>query len=128
MAYSGTTAGTTLANPPRCIAGPALYGNIGTSVLTTAPAAPNAQGGNVWFYCSTNKTTDITADGFFDDGFYLGMRPGDLVIATQFTSAGSTVIMSMHPVATVNSTAGTASLQSTSNAAYYLSTTRASSI
>lgn len=128
MAYSGSTASSSLANPPRCIAGPALYGHQGSSGLTTAPDSPNTQGGNLWSYVSTNLTTDVTADGFFSDGARLGMKPGDLVTCVHFSSAGSTVHFSIHVVATVNSTAGTASLQSTSNAAYYVASTRASSI
>ena len=128
MAYSGTTAATTLRNPPRLVAGGALYGQPASSGLSTAPDSPNTQGGQIWMYVSTNLTTDVTADGFFSDGAKLGMRPGDWVMVTSFSSAGSTVHGSLHIVATVNSTAGTASLQSTATTAYYLSTTRASSI
>ena len=128
MAYSGTTAASSLRNPPRLLNGGGLYGQPASSGLSTAPESPNVQGGQLWMYCSTNLTTDVTASGFFADGAKLGMRPGDWVMVTSFSSAGSTVHGSLHLVATVNSTAGTASLQSTSNAAYYLSTTRASSI
>lgn len=93
MAYAGSTAASSVANPPRCIAGGALYGVPGdTTGLTTAPDSPNNQGGSVWFYSSTNKTTDITASNFFSDGYRLGMRPGDLIQGNWFTSAGSSVI------------------------------------
>lgn len=92
MAYSGTTAASSLRNPPRCIAGGGLYGAIGASTgLTTAPEAPNNQGGSLWFYSSTNLSTDVLASNFFSDGYYIGMRPGDLVIGQQFSSAGSSV-------------------------------------
>lgn len=91
MAYSGSTAATTLANPPR-----RLFGGVGqapgTTGLTTAPtASPGGQGGAIWVYTSTNATTDLTVSNFFSDGYYLGMRPGDLVMGSQFSSAGSTV-------------------------------------
>ena len=52
---------------------------------------PGAQGGALWVYCSTNLTTDLTASGFFSDGKTLGMKPGDLVLGAQFSSAGSSV-------------------------------------
>jgi len=91
MAYSGTTAASSLANPPRKLV-EAIAGNAGTTGLTTAPGAPGAQGGAIWTYCSTNATTDLTASNFFSDGKSLGMRPGDLVMGSQFTSAGSSVI------------------------------------
>lgn len=92
MAYSGATAASSVANPPRCIAGGALYGVAGdTTGLSTSPDAPNNQGGSLWFYASTNLTTDIVASNFFSDGYYLGMRPGDCVMGVQFSSAGSSV-------------------------------------
>lgn len=90
MAYSGSTAATSVANPPRCIIQP-MASNQGTTGLTTAPDVPSAQGGALWFYCSTNATTDLTASNFFSDGYYLGMKPGDMVFGCQFTSAGSSV-------------------------------------
>lgn len=92
MAYSGTTAATTLVNPPRRLIG-GLATPPGTTGLSTAPTnGPGGQGGSVWVYTSTNATTDITASNFFSDGYYLGMNPGDLVMGSQFTSAGSSVI------------------------------------
>lgn len=91
MAYSGTTAATSLVNCPRKIVEP-MVGNQGTTGLTTNPGAPGAQGGALWFYSSTNLTTDLVAANFFSDGKLLGMRPGDMVMGVQFTSAGSSVI------------------------------------
>lgn len=90
MAYSGSTAATTLANPPRKVV-EGVAGLAGTTGLTTAPGAPGAQGGALWVYSSTNATTDLVASNFFSDGRNLGMRPGDIVIGVQFTSAGSSV-------------------------------------
>jgi len=92
MAYSGATAASSVANPPRCIAGGGLYGVPGdTTGLSTNPDSPNNQGGSLWYYASTNLTTDIVASNFFSDGKRLGMRPGDLVMGVQFSSAGSSV-------------------------------------
>ena len=101
MAYSGTTAGTTLRNPPRCIAGGGLYGRSGNSTgLSTAPSEPNAQGGSLWVYSSTNTSTQLHTSTFFTDGYYLGMRPGDFVIANSFSSAGSSVETSIGTIVT----------------------------
>jgi len=108
MAYSGTTAGTTLVNPPRKITeGIVTLG--GTTGLTTAPSVPGGQGGAVWAYTSTNLTTDLTASGFFADGKALGMKPGDIVIGSQFSSAGSSVQTFIGSIVSI-STAGAASL------------------
>lgn len=101
MAYSGSTAATTLANPPRKLI-EGIAGLQGTTGLTTAPGAPGAQGGALWFYSSTNLTTDIVASNFFTDGKYLGMRPGDVVIGIQFTSAGSSVTSFMGAITGVS--------------------------
>lgn len=90
MSYSGSTAGTTLANPPRKVAD-GIVTLHATTGLSTAPTAPGAQGGALWTYTSTNLTTDVTASNFFSDGKNLGMRPGDIVIGSQFSSAGSSV-------------------------------------
>lgn len=102
MAYSGTTAATSLANPPRKLV-EGIYGNQGTTGLSTAPGAPGAQGGALWFYCSTNLTTDLTASNFFTDGKTLGMRPGDVVFGMQFSSAGSSVQTFMGAITGVSS-------------------------
>lgn len=91
MSYFGTTQLSSVANPPRkIIDGIAQTPN--TTGLSTAPSAPSGQGGALWYYASTNATTDIVASNFFSDGWYLGMRPGDCVQGVQFTSAGSSVI------------------------------------
>lgn len=90
MAYSGTTAATSVSNPPRKLV-EGIAGNAGTTGLTTAPGNVSGQGGALWFYSSTNATTDIVASNFFSDGKNLGMRPGDMVMGVQFTSAGSSV-------------------------------------
>lgn len=108
MAYSGSTAASSVANPPRQMV-QSIAANQGTTGLTTAPSAPGAQGGGLWFYCSTNATTDIVASGFFTDGEALGMRPGDMVMGAQFTSAGSSVTTFMGAVTGIT-TAGAASL------------------
>lgn len=110
MAYYGATAASSLANPPRCIAGGGLYGVAGdTTGLTTAPESPNNQGGSLWYYASTNLTTDVFATGFFTDGKDLGMRPGDLVMGVQFSSAGSSV-QTFFSAVTAISTAGAVSV------------------
>jgi len=110
MAYFGATEASSVANPPRLVAGGGLYGVCGaTTGLSTDPASPNNQGGSMWFYCSTNLSTDVFAADFFSDGEALGMRPGDLVNGVQFSSAGSSVQTFIGAVTAI-STAGAATL------------------
>jgi hypothetical protein len=101
MSYFGTTQLSSVANPPRLLiapfaTNPAISGStmfLSTQGSTAAnnPNAPGGGGGQLWFYASTNLTTDLTATNFFSDGFYIGMRPGDVVHGVQFSSLGSTV-------------------------------------
>lgn len=90
MAYSGSTAASSVANPPRRIIDP-MVSMGGTTGLSTVPNAPGGQGGGLWYYSSTNLSTDVLAANFFTDGKALGMRPGDIVFDVQFSSAGSSV-------------------------------------
>lgn len=83
MSYQSSTVGTTASNPPVL-----AWSAVGIGRGSTALTGNNRQ---EWFYTSTNLTTDITAANFFTDGFYLGMRPGDIIVGTQYTSAGATL-------------------------------------
>lgn len=115
MSYFGTTQLSSVANPPRQLVAPfaanaALVGStefLSTQGSTAAnnPNGPGGGGGGLWVYTSTNLTTDLTATNFFSDGFYLGMRAGDLVQGAQFTSLGSSVITFLGSIVSV-STAG----------------------
>ncbi len=100
MAYAGTTAASSLANPPIQIA-------KGLGTLLGSTAAGSKRG--LWFYSSTNLTTDLTAAGFFSDAKKLGMAEGDLVIGVQYTSAGSSMVSFQGTVGAL-STAGAAAL------------------
>lgn len=110
MAYSGTTAASSLQNPPIQLARTLASGG-NTSGGTSAGVAAGTQGGiggGLWMYYSTNSSTELLAANFFSDGFYLGMKVGDVVIAIGAT--GSSGLMAIHAVASV-STSG-ASLSS----------------
>lgn len=115
MAYYGSTQSSSIANPPRLLVGPfatnpALSGSteyLSTQGSTAAnnPNGPGGGGGQLWFYASTNLTTDLTATNFFSDGYYLGMRAGDVVNGVQYSSLGSTVTVFTGAIVSV-STAG----------------------
>jgi hypothetical protein len=115
MAYFGTTAASSQSNPPRQLVAPfacnpALTGStefLSTQGSTAAnnPNGPGGGGGGLWYYSSTNATTDMTASNFFSDGFYLGMRAGDVLMTASYTSLGSSVIAGFGIIVSV-STAG----------------------
>jgi len=80
MAYSTS-------NPPRIIA----HG-IGDS------------NGRLWIYASTDASTVVDADGYFTDGYDLGMRASDIVMVID-TNA-SPVDLSIHVVNSASATGG----------------------
>ena len=97
--YNGTTAGATVANPPVL-----MYAVIGGQI----PNAPGVTGGKLWFYTSTNASTDLMAANSFTDGYQLGMEPGDPFIGVYSTAANSTVAIVYLGVVGKCSTAGSA--------------------
>lgn len=101
MAYSGSTAASSVANPPRAMI-QSVGGSVNTTGLTTAPNAPGAQGGGLWFYSSTDPVATVLGTDYFSDGKNLGMKPGDVVIGVSFTSAGSSVITYMGAITGVS--------------------------
>jgi len=115
MSYFGSTQLSSVANPPRQLiapmaVNPAIVGStefLSTQGSTAAnnPNGPGGGGGGLWFYSSTNLTTDIVAANFFSDGFYLGMKAGDVVMGNQYSSLGSTVTTFAGSIVSV-STAG----------------------
>lgn len=114
MAYYGSTQASSIANPPRqLIAGfannPGVTGStayLSTQGSTASYAnAPGGTGGGLWYYASTNATTDLTVANFFSDAWYLGMRPGDCVMGVQFSSAGSSGVTFLGAITSVT-TAG----------------------
>lgn len=90
LTYNGTTAGSTLANPPVVLAA-AIGGRLNwvTSGSTVDPGTYGA-GAKLWFYSSSNDPlSELQAAATFNDGVALGMQRGDVLIAVK-TTAGST--------------------------------------
>lgn len=107
MSYVGTTAASSVANPPvRIDSGLLSQRNRGESTSVS-------EGGALWTYTSSNLTTDITASagGFFTDGGRLGMRNGDILISATYSTESSTgAILLIGVVSGVSSTGDTASI------------------
>lgn len=108
MAYFGTTAASSVSNPPillQRIAGARTI--LGTSQTTQWSSGVTRAGGiGDWRYISTNLTTDLTSVGFFTDGLQLGMQVGDVMTGVQYTSAGSSFITFQGVLTSSNSSAG----------------------
>lgn len=73
--------------------------------MTYATTNPPAQiksligsGPSLWIYKSTDVHTDVDADGYFTNGFDLGMKVDDVVMVVKTTA---TVGATLHSVLTV---------------------------
>lgn len=80
--YLGTTAASSVSNPPI-----EMYNSLGGQ--TNRPGAGSA----MWYYNSTNTSTEVTTANFFTDGQALGMKVGDIVQVVYTTSVGSSSVI-----------------------------------
>jgi len=93
MAYS-------VANPPLCII-PRIGGlaSNSTSAYNRSVA--------FWAYNTSDGTTNMSDAGYFTNGYYLGMRRGDVLIAVcQSTQSSTGSMLAFGILASSNSTAG----------------------
>lgn len=109
MAYSGSTAASSVSNPPILLArGVGSINNaagnvLGSSLQTTTPFNG---GSGLWYYASSDGSTVLQAAGYFSDGLALGMRIGDVIMAVAQSSLGTSPTLSLGVLVTTNSTAG----------------------
>lgn len=115
MAYLSSTEASSVANPPRVIVSrfagaeattAAKVSALSTGIPADGGASPyRTQGISVWAYASSHGTASLVDDDFFTDAYKLGMRAGDVVIGTHWTTLGSTPLISLGVIDYV-STAG----------------------
>jgi len=109
--YSGTTAASSLQNPPVMLLGQGptpTYndrGNVlGSNVQTTQPFG--YAGNSLWRYTSSDASTLAQGAGYFTDGLALGMHNGDIIFIVAQSSLGTSPSMNIGVLMTTNSTAG----------------------
>lgn len=101
MAYNGTTAASSVSNPPRV-----LLPATGLALAANSTSM-GKRGGQVWYYCSSDGTTVWQNTAYFTDGKQLGMQLGDLLMGVSFSTESSTGHISvLGALVTTNSTAG----------------------
>ena len=86
MAYSGTTAASSVSNPPILLA----RGMGGSANTTAFGASPNA-GTGLWLYTSSHSATEASSGTnsgvFFTDAYAIGMRSGDVLMMAGTTGS-----------------------------------------
>ena len=95
LTYNGTTAGSTLANPPvlmkSAVGGHVQYATTGsTAGVSNLPVG--ASGAKIWFYSSSNAASECAGTGAFNDGVALGMTIGDILLGVTTTAASTAPI------------------------------------
>jgi len=102
MAYQGTTAGSSVSNPPFLVS----QGIASTGIGSTAPSTSNrGPTPSQWHYKSTHTQAEVAAAGFITDARVLGMKIGDSVLVMGST----TMVISHHVVNALSSTGATIS-------------------
>jgi len=114
MAYLGTTAASSVSNPPvkayaamgagadvRISGGSTLYiSNTRNSVALSGQGF----GQQIWLYHTTDITSAPLAANYFTDAARLGMRPGDICFfVQQGTTVGSSQMLRLAVVSSVSS-------------------------
>ena len=109
MAYLGTTASSSVSNPPIRIwggmgAGADVRITGGTTMYTNGIGAGFGFGQQGWVYHTTDITSAPLASGYFSDAKALGMRPGDVVtFVQQGSSVGSSQMLRFMAIGVVSS-------------------------
>ena len=110
MTYFSSTEASSVINTPT----PSGRGLL--SARNRGESTSAREGGGLWTYNSTNLTTDLTASagGFFTDGGRLGMRNGDILIASCWQStlpqSSTSAIVLIGVISGVSSTSDVASV------------------
>lgn len=89
MGYQGSTELSSIANPPRNVAGANLFGMRSTSVLSSS----KIRGQGLWLYNTTDGATEMTSAAYFTDAFFIGMKQGDLIMGSIDTGSSISVYM-----------------------------------
>ena len=109
MAYLGTTAASSVSNPPIRIWG-GMAGSVDVRITggTTMYVSGAGQGRNFgqqgWVYHTTDITSAPLASAYFTDALPLGVRPGDIFFfVQQATSVPTSQMLRLSVVAQVTS-------------------------
>lgn len=95
MAYLGTTASSSVANPPQCIGpGMGVGGRLGTTLTP--------MGLRLWIAGTTDTSTSFFTSNYIADAKPLGMKQGDVLIyVAQTSSVASSQVLGMGVVGAV---------------------------
>jgi hypothetical protein len=79
------------------------YSTANPPALMT-PSVIGAPAGRLWMYRSTDAATAVRVNGYFTNGYNLGMRAGDIVYSVKTDASPISVQMHIVSVATAATT------------------------
>lgn len=77
------------------------FGNFSTSVSGQVGGGSSDVGGNVWAYRSSDALATVGGANYFTDGFKLGLRKGDIMFITQFSTLAAVSALGLAAVSSV---------------------------
>ena len=81
---------------------PAIAGGAGSPTISGLTQGSSDVGGNVWAYRSSDPAATVAGANYFTDGWKLGLRKGDIMFITQFSTAFAVTGGSINIVSAVN--------------------------
>lgn len=95
MAYIGSTASSSVANPPQCV-----NPGVGAGARIASTACPI--GLKLWLFGSTDTSTSPFTANYFSDAKALGMKQGDIMLYVHMASTvASSQVLGMGVVGAV---------------------------
>jgi hypothetical protein len=79
---------------------PAVAGGFGATFVTGVTGSSDC-GGNVWAYRSTDAASVVAGANYFTDGFKMGLRRGDILVAQTFSTALAYLGMALGAISSV---------------------------
>jgi hypothetical protein len=87
---------------------PAVAGGGGSPTISGLTGGSSDCGGNVWAYRSSDSAATVAGANYFTDGWKLGLRKGDIMFITQFSTALAVVGGSINIVSSVGTSSAAA--------------------
>jgi hypothetical protein len=84
-----------------------VAGGFGATIVAGVPGSSDC-GGNIWAYRSTDPAATVAGANYFTDGFKLGLRRGDIMFITQFSTAFAVVGGAINIVSSVGASSAAA--------------------
>jgi len=111
MSYQGTTAASSVSNPPVKVWGGFLGRGANTTQISSGYVTDVSKDGaglgarSWWWYASSAGSTEVFNSNYFTDALKLGMRQGDILVCSGNTGSSGYFIIGQLSSVTTNGAA-----------------------